>query len=319
MRLLSLRQGDRPWFHLLLLGLTLFSTWFTFRHQELWGGMGAPFSDGIIFSLALVAILGSHEMGHYLLARWHQVDTTLPYFIPVPMVGVGTLGAVIRIRSRIPTRNALVDIGAAGPLAGLAVALPVLVVGYLNSRVVTTPVLPSAYPEEWSLIGIGQALWSAVQGAGGGETQVTAAYTIFGDNLLTLAVQRIIVGPLAENQTVIAHPLVIAGWFGCLVTMLNLIPIGQLDGGHLTYAWFGDKARHIGKVMSAGLLYLALFHSVSWVLWFFITMLVIRYRHPPVVVEDSELSPLRRFICVLCLVAFVLCLMPTPIRMVTLP
>ncbi|MFL5320083.1 MAG: site-2 protease family protein [Myxococcaceae bacterium] len=317
MRLLALNSADRPWRHAALLGLTLVSTYWTYFHGA-FGSVGAPVSDGIAFTLALVAILGSHEMGHYLLARYHRVDATLPFFIPAPLMGPGTLGAVIRIRERIPNRNALVDIGAAGPLAGLAVAIPVLFAGYLRANVVDTPLLPSSYPESWSLIGVIKLGWSYFHSSGA-DAVPAHVFTVFGDNLLTLAIQRLCVGPLTETQTVLAGPLIMAGWFGLLVTMLNLIPIGQLDGGHLTYALFGEKARYIGMAMSVGLVYLTLFHSVSWLLWLVITAFVIRYRHPAVVVEEVPLSRSRRVICYLCFAFFVLCVMPLPIRMVTVP
>ncbi|HEX4802974.1 MAG TPA: site-2 protease family protein, partial [Myxococcaceae bacterium] len=139
------RSADKPLLNLALFVLTVGTTFSTFF--VIWsGGSGvAAINASLIFSLSLVLILGSHEMGHYVLARIHRVDTSLPYFIPLPLLGVGTLGAVIRIRGRIPERNALVDIGAAGPLAGLAVAIPLIVVGLTRSKIVDLPVEPDGF------------------------------------------------------------------------------------------------------------------------------------------------------------------------------
>ncbi len=197
-----------------------------------------------IFSAPLLFILGSHEMGHYFLARIHQVDSSLPYFIPLPYLGVGTLGAVIRIRGRIPHRNALVDIGAAGPIAGLLVAIPLLVLGILHSTVVDAPIPSSSFLGESSLVRLLQHLWQWVveRGSGAAAHSGPGGSLIFGDNLLTLLLQRLVKGPLPEGKDLAVHPMFIAGWFGLLVTMLNLIPIGQLDGGHLSYAVFGKRA-----------------------------------------------------------------------------
>src|SRR5713226_2644537 len=154
------RPADKPLLNLTLFVLTLGTTFGTFLYM--WTAAGpTPLSavnGSWTFSLSLVLILGSHEMGHYVLARIHKVDTSLPYFIPLPLLGVGTLGAVIRIRGRIPDRNALVDIGAAGPLAGLAVAIPMIVFGLAHSKMVDLPPMSNDFLGEsslWALIGRG--------------------------------------------------------------------------------------------------------------------------------------------------------------------
>ncbi len=147
------RPADKPLLNLTLFVLTLGTTFGTFLLMWSGGGATTPsaVNGSLIFSLSLVLILGSHEMGHYVLARIHKVDTSLPYFIPLPLLGVGTLGAVIRIRGRIPDRNALVDIGAAGPLAGLLVAIPLLAFGLSHSKIVDLPVEPPGFLGESSL------------------------------------------------------------------------------------------------------------------------------------------------------------------------
>ncbi len=321
------RPGDRPLVNLGLLLATLCTTFGTFFF--VFGG-GGSFQDqavgALTFSLSLLAILGSHEMGHYLLARYHQVDTSLPYFIPLPLLGVGTLGAVIRIRGPIPHRNALVDIGAAGPLAGLAVAIPLLWFGLTRSTVGDAPPMPGPHfpgpgslwvlmPQLWELL---RAKWAGVASAPAGAEPLRASY-VFGDSLLMLGLQRLVFGALRPGKEVFIHPMVVAGWFGTLVTMLNLIPIGQLDGGHLTHALLGERARGVGKVMALGMAGLCVFYSAGWLVWLVVTSKVIGFRHPPVTTPEQPLAASRRWICALCLLALILCVMPVPLTQVAMP
>jgi len=168
------------------------------------------------FTVAVVSILGAHELGHYVLARWHGVSASLPYFIPLPLLGFGTLGAVIRVRDRIPTRNALVDIGAAGPLAGFVVCLPFLAWGYAHTRFIAVPPAGAPLLGPMSLVGVLQH----------GIPHLDP--TVYGDNLLLRFFERTFLGPRPPGTDVDAHPFIYAGWFGTLVTMLNLFPIGQL-------------------------------------------------------------------------------------------
>src|SRR5208283_122058 len=159
----ALRPAQRPLLHLGLLLLTLATTFEVFLSDQTSGVWNrANVLNGVAFSLCLAAILGSHEMGHWLLARRHGVDASLPYFIPLPHLGFGTLGAVIRIRTRIPTRNALVDIGAAGPLAGFLVCIPVLLWGYGHAQVVDVPVGATTFPPLESALGALRLLFNYV-------------------------------------------------------------------------------------------------------------------------------------------------------------
>ncbi len=329
---------NRPALHLALLGLTVLTTFSAYLVQFSSAAAAAksmaelPVSvrlhpgsllESLAFSLALVAILGSHEMGHYLLAKRHGVDTSLPYFIPIPLFGFGTMGAVIRIRSRIPDRNALVDIGAAGPIAGLCVALPVLVAGILLSRVGPAPILPpDAFPSDNSLIAAFRAGFEALaawlSGVKRADSTASGSVLLFGNNLLTLGLQRVLVGPLSPGQDLIAHPLFLAGWFGLLVTMLNLVPLGQLDGGHLAHAVLGKHAPTLGKAMAVGMGFLTLFVSASWLLWLLVTSSLVGFNHPPVVEEGAPLTRGRKWICAICAVALVLCIIPTPLEQVLL-
>jgi membrane-associated protease RseP (regulator of RpoE activity) len=309
----ALRPAQRPLLHLALFLLTLGTIFEAFISGQASGGWnGANVRDAIAFSLSLAAILGSHEMGHFILARRHGVDASLPYFIPLPHFGFGTLGAVIRIRSRIPTRNALVDIGAAGPLAGFLVAIPILVWGYAHANVIDLPAAAaSAFP---SLESAPRFLPFLIQG------RLREAIGLSqGDNLLTLLVQQLTVGALPLGKDVADNPYITAGWFGCIVTTLNLIPIGQLDGGHLAFANLGGRAVQVGKVAAVGLLGLVLFFNLSWLLWFVVATFVVGFRHPEVERPQEPLDARRVFICILCAVVFILCFIPSPFRLMLPP
>ncbi len=259
--------------------------------------------QGAPFALALVGILFTHEMGHYVLARRWRVDTTLPYFIPVPF-GVGTLGAVIRMRSALPSRRATLDIGAAGPLAGLAVAVPLLLWALANSRVVPVPAVQSASSPLEAL-----RFWLAGRPVFGPDT---GAFHL-GDSLLTWVAQRAILGPLPAGTDVELHPVGVAATLGLLVTALNLVPVGQLDGGHVTYALLGGRrARIVSRAVSAGLLVAGLLVSWNWLVWWVLVRFFIGHGHPPAQAEQP-LGPGRRAIAILSLVVFALTFVPIPV------
>ncbi|HSP19380.1 MAG TPA: site-2 protease family protein [Myxococcaceae bacterium] len=296
------------WLPAVLFGCTLLTVFATFLLVQTgaWTESGAilirpgALRASLEFTLATVSILGAHELGHYFLARRHGVSASLPYFIPLPLLGFGTLGAVIRVRDRIPTRNALVDIGAAGPLAGFLVALPFLAWGYAHSVFVATPATAHTLLGPFSL-------WSVVHhGLPRMEPQ------IFGDNLLLLAFERVFLGARPAGMDVAAHPFVTAGWLGTLVTMLNLVPVGQLDAGHLTYAVLGDRARLLGRLALVGLAVLTLTVSFTWLAWLLVVWLVVGVRHPPLVRPEEPLGPLRGWVCAATAVVAVLCFLPAP-------
>jgi len=300
---------DRPLLHLGLFLATCGTTCFAYFTSATDDRL--PFAprlkESVLFSACVLLILGAHEMGHYIMARRHGVDSSLPYFIPFPF-GFGTFGAVIRIRARIPTRDALVDIGAAGPLAGLAMAIPLLFIGTALAKVGTPVAQPPIVLGPASLSSLLTMAWGwfvhhhepALQGV-----------VFYGDNLLTLFAAHALRG----TNDLVAQPVLTASWFGLLVTMFNLFPIGQLDGGHLTHAWFGPRAVPLGKAVSFFLAGLMAFCSAGWLPWLLVTGLLIGYRHPEVVEPDVPLSRSRKVVCAVCFVFFVLTLMPVPISM----
>jgi len=260
---------------------------------------------GLPFAGALVGILLLHEMGHYLLARRHRVDATLPFFIPAPGLGVGTLGAVIRIRSLMPSRKAVLDIGVAGPLAGFVLAVPLLFWGYAHSPV--ADVQPAAAP-------IPSALNYLRHWLGHLPSPTDGQSITFGRSLVTLAVLRLTHPGLPAGAEVTEHPVAIAAWFGMLVTNLNLIPIGQLDGGHVLYALLGrERARRLSRLASWALLLLGLTVSWSWLIWWGVTRLVVGNRHPPAL-DEAPLDPGRRLVAVLGLLLFAATFMPVPLH-----
>jgi len=268
-----------------------------------WGPMLHALPSGWHFAVPLLAILLTHEFGHYIAARVHRVDASLPYFIPLPRISpFGTMGAIIAMRGRIRSRDALLDIGASGPLAGLCVAIPVLIVGLMQSKV--EPLAPHGALE--------------------------------GQCLLYLLIKRVVLGPIPAGYDVELSPMAFAGWAGLFVTMLNLVAVAQLDGGHIAYALFGPRQNRYARVLHAALLLIfaynalrfgapvvarrdwdglgqALGNASFWLVWYFLIRLIMRLGgrdHPPT--EPGELHPVRKGLAVLSLVLFVLLFMPTP-------
>ena len=236
---------------------------------------------GLPFSASLLFILGTHELGHYFASMRHRVVTTLPYFIPGPpfFLMIGTFGAVIRIKSPIETRRALVDIGAAGPLAGFAVAIVVVFIGLHLSWVIPVP-------ETVMNINLGSSL-------------------MFG------FIEYLVFGPVAEGYDVFLHPVAFAGWIGFLVTSLNLLPIGQLDGGHILYAIFGKYHRTVSIMMICTLLAFGALGWKGWLVWG-VLVTIIGIWHPPTLDRDVPLDRRRKVVGALTLLVFLLTFTPSP-------
>jgi membrane-associated protease RseP (regulator of RpoE activity) len=239
---------------------------------------------GLPFSLTLLIILLCHEMGHYFMARYHDLDVSLPYFLPAPPIPflIGTLGAFIRIRSPILNKPALMDVGAAGPLSGTLITLPLLVLGLQLSDIQVVPV-------------------------GAGEMPGI----ILGESILFKLICWLTVGSLPDNYNLIMHPIAFAGWIGLLVTNINLIPVGQLDGGHVSYALFGDRSQQIAKVFYLVLIILGLFSWYGWLLWV-VLLYFMGFGHPPPLQYWVPLDPKRRLIGYITIAVFILTFMPAP-------
>ena len=248
--------------------------------------------EGIPFAATLLFILTVHEFGHYFAARRWGVKASLPYFLPLPYISfLGTLGAVIKIRSPIPHKRALLDIGAAGPLAGFVVALIACFVGLARSAVISADYF-HIYPID------------------------------LGSPLLFSGIAALVLPEIGPDQLVLLDPIAFAGWVGLFITAFNLFPIGQLDGGHIVYALFGSWHRHIARTAYAILLAMGVYGILSliwelphgWPGWlglaFFLT--IFGKDHPPPYDTFTSLDRRRRLVGYLCLLIFVICFTPVP-------
>lgn len=237
----------------------------------------------VAYSGSIMGILFAHEMGHYLTCARYGVRATLPYFLPFPLSLFGTLGAVILMRGRIPDRRVLFDIAVAGPILGLVVAVPVLVIG---------------------------VALSTIQPEIGGEAGIS-----LGEPLLLQAIVRLVVGPIPEGSVLFIHPVGLAGWAGLFVTALNLLPIGQLDGGHVLYGMFGPRVTRFTLPMLGALAILAVATGyLGWaILATLLAIFTMRRPHPPTLSDREPLDARRFAIGVAMLVVFALCFTPRPI------
>ncbi len=285
---------DRVWLHVVLFLLTLGTTTYVGAAHYLsfishFGMRPVQFTSGTLwyglwYSLSILGILGAHEMGHYFACRYYRIDATLPFFIPVPFVLTGTFGAVIRIRQPILRKAALFDIGIAGPIAGFVVAVPLLFYGMSISNVL--PVPPTMEGME------------------------------LGEPLLFKFASWVFWGHVSTPFSVNLHPVAFGAWFGLLATALNLFPIAQLDGGHISYAVFGRRSTQI-TFAALGVAVLLNIFSYSWLVWTLLAvamLFVAGPRHPPVLDEDVPLDPVRTWLAVGALLMFIVCFTPAPIQ-----
>jgi membrane-associated protease RseP (regulator of RpoE activity) len=274
--------------NLVLLLLTIGSTLYVGASYGL--GQAAPLAQllsGWPFAVCILLILGAHEMGHYVAARRHNVPVTLPFFIPLPFwPSFGTLGAFIQLRGPVSNRRGLFDVGAAGPLAGLVFAVPVLLYGLATSDL--GPITPGQLYEGNSIL------------------YLLGKLAVFG---------RILPG---GGRDVYLNQVAWAGWVGLFVTGLNLLPVGQLDGGHVSYALFGERSRHFLWPVIIALALIVVYSwlqgapALTWVLWIFLLMTFGRVHARPL--EDiTPLDPRRRALAVFTLALFFLCFVPLPL------
>jgi len=296
--------------YILLFGLTFFTAtlagvqWLNKDPFEL-----SNFHFGLTYSFALLFFLSSHEFGHYFAARIHKVSTTLPFFIPIPpfLNPFGTMGAVIRIRSPFQSRRSLFDVGIAGPVAGFVITCLILAVGFI-----TLPgkeYLFSIHPEYAT------------------KTEIPTGGFTFGTSILFWALCKIFsarsfVPPMNE---IYHYPLLCAGWFGLFVTAMNLLPVGQLDGGHIMYALVGQRTqKYIARTTFVLLILLGLTGVVSlivhgalqigtlgWLFWAAILFFIVKLEHPPILVPD-ELTPGRKILGWVSFLVFILTFPPVP-------
>ncbi|MFQ5787666.1 MAG: site-2 protease family protein [Thermodesulfobacteriota bacterium] len=293
--------------HIVLFVITLATTFLAGFFQ------GGSISSGLAFSVALLFILGTHEMGHYIYGKKYGVDITPPYFIPAPPIisPIGTFGAFIKIKSPISTKRALFDIGIAGPIAGILAAIPVIVIGIRLSSVIETT-----------------------------DNSLEHGITL-GSPLIFSFIADSIVGKIPEGYDLLLHPVAFAGWIGLFVTALNLIPAGQLDGGHITYAIFSNKWHRRASILIIFVLLIfgigtqpiaqyfqSYFDSTTfssykdlvifegwggWVMWAAL-LTFLGTKHPPTLYDEIQLDGRRKFMSLVALMVFIGCFTPMPIR-----
>ena len=298
MATVSRLRAERLWLHVLLLLLTLFTTTLVGTHMQYNFVHNLPFFQleegfdifllglrhpellwtGLPFSLTLLTILLAHELGHYLVCVYYGVDASLPYFLPAPTPFTGTLGAFIRIRSPIYTKKILFDVGIGGPLAGFVFVIPALAIGLAFSKI-----LPGINHQGSVRLGVPSLLWLLQK-------------TIF---------------PGAPEADIYLHPVARAAWVGMFATALNLLPVGQLDGGHIVYALAGKRHRWVTQTFLVALLPMGYFWN-GW--WFWAVLLFLFARKHPPVYDRSEIGTSRRRLGALALLVFLLCFTFAPMN-----
>ena len=241
-------------------------------------------AGGLYFSVPFLGFLTAHEFGHYGMARWHGLRPSLPYYLPAPLPVTGSLGAVIVFRGHFPNRRVLFDFAAGGPIAGFVVAVIASAVGLSWSPVVATKAVEGLIP--------------------------------LGDPIAFHWLSDLVIGPLQQGYDVSLHPTAFAGWLGLLFTMMNLVPISQLDGGHISYALVRRHSRWVtiagivavtGAVVGLG--------AYTWTLWLVLLLVMMRlfgWEHPAALDDDLSLDPIRLVIAALVIGIMIVCFMPVP-------
>jgi Zn-dependent protease len=236
----------------------------------------------LIYMVVLLGILLGHEFGHFLTCRYYKINATLPYFIPAPTL-IGTLGAFIKIKSPITRKKQLFDIGVSGPLTGFILAVPALAYGLSLSKAI-----PPGFQE-------GEFVF------------------VFGEPLILKIIGAFVFKDVPSDYSVFLHPVAFAGWVGILVTSFNLFPVGQLDGGHVSYALLGEKSRQFGKFILVVFAIMGFLFWIGWFIWAFL-LTFLGLKHPRVIDDAVPLSPRRKIVGYLMILIFILSFIPAPIK-----
>lgn len=315
------KEKNKFLLHIFLFLLTFVTT--TFAGMQWVLGTGGPYElsqllSGLPYSLSIIFILACHEFGHYFAAKYHRVKATLPYFIPLPpipyfIINFGTMGAVIRTKSSVPSNKAMFDIGVAGPIAGFIASLLILVYGFTH------------LPGVQYILSIHPDYFSPEYGHNG-------LSLIFGDSLLFMSLRELLTtsGQFIPPMSEIYHyPYLCVGWFGLFVTSMNMIPIGQLDGGHIVYSMFGEKVHYNLALVFMGILILLGLIGIGdiylywntgigwsgWLFWSLILFLIIKVKHPPVR-NFEQLDITRLSLGYLSLIIFIISFSPSPLAFI---
>ena len=238
--------------------------------------------NGLWYSVTIMTILLSHELGHFFMCRKYHVVATMPFFLPLPFPPFGTFGAVIKMKSLIPDKKALFDIAAAGPLMGLFFAIPAIIIGLILSDIRPVPSDSSQY------LGLGEPI-------------------------LFSFLSKLVLGHLPEGMDIFLHPVAFAGWAGLFVTALNLLPIGQLDGGHIMYALLGKKSSIVYRIGIFLFCVIAIFMYPGWMV-FAILLLLFGFRHPEPKNEIIALDRRRKILGIILFIIFFISFTPVPLR-----
>lgn len=238
--------------------------------------------NGLLYSITIMTILLSHELGHFFMCRKYHVAATMPYFLPLPFPPFGTFGAVIKMKGIMPNKRALFDIGAAGPLMGLFFAIPAIIIGLNLSDARPVPSDSSQF------LGLGEPI-------------------------LFSCISKLVFGQLPDGMDIYLHPIAFAGWAGLFVTALNLLPIGQLDGGHIMYALLGKKSKIVYRVGIFIFCLIAIFMYPGWMV-FAILLLIFGFRHPAPTDEVATLDPKRKILGVVLFIIFLVSFTPVPLK-----
>jgi membrane-associated protease RseP (regulator of RpoE activity) len=273
-----------PFLHIILFILTMLSTLFVGAMQTGADILKDPSKIyyGLPFALTLMTILLTHELSHYYASKKHGVNATLPYFIPAPTI-IGTFGAFIKMKSPIVTRKALIDIGASGPIAGFIVSVVAAIIGLSFSE--TVPVV-----------------------------QIKGALNL-GDSILFSFLSKAVLGVTPANSDILLHPIAFAGWIGLFVTSINLIPVGQLDGGHIAFALLGEIHARLSFMLVLLMSLLGVILWEGWVVWA-VLLLVLGLRHPPVIYWEETLDKRRRVTGWIAFLIFILTFIPVPFKVI---